>query len=109
MEESEASANVWLRTRQDADQFVAAAARRTTPGMATMIFADRSGKAVDLFCIEGGGEQLPELVELTCSQSKPEICGLVLVTDRTGEVPADRPDDELTWLELHVARHSSLP
>jgi hypothetical protein len=101
--EIEEDADVWLRTREDAVHFVAALARRTTPATATMIFGDRSGKVVEMFCIEGGADHLPDLVEFTCSPDEEDVCCLLLVTDRSGETPADRPDDELTWVELHAS------
>lgn len=95
-------ADLRLHNRQDAMEFVAAVTRRTTSGSATMVFADRRGHVVEMFCVENGGDSLPELVALTCSATDPEEGRLLLITDRTGEVPVDRPDDELTWIELHA-------
>ena len=37
---------------------------------------------------------------MVCDADIPDLSAMVLFTDRTGEVPADRPDDELTWMEL---------
>lgn len=101
--EIEEDADVWLRTREDAVQFVAAVAGRTTPATATMILGDRSGKVIGVFCVEDGADHLPDLVEFTCSPDENDVCCLLLVTDRSGETPADRPDDELTWVELHAS------
>ncbi len=74
--------------------------RRTRRGDAVFTFLDDDRRLVELFVVEDGAAMLPTLVEFMCSADEPEVSGLLLVTDRTGEIPADRPDDELRWQEL---------
>jgi len=42
---------------------------------------------------------LPEVVEL-CAGCLVRGAALLILSNRTGEVPADRPGDELLWEEL---------
>ena len=79
---------------------VAMLAERSSPGMASLIFVDDERRLLDMFFIEDGADHLPELLYLLCSPDEPEYSGLLLLTDRTGEDPVDRPDDELVWQEL---------
>jgi len=70
------------------------------PGSAAVILLDEERQLVDLLCVVDGGDKLPDIVAMLCSAEMPNVTGLLLLSDRTGEVPADRPDDELTWMEL---------
>ncbi len=99
---AEAFKGVRIRTQGDAIQMVGAIARRTNHGDVAAIYLNREGEIVELFVFADGAEHLDQLVDITCSPDEPEVAQLVLVTDRTGEVPADRPDDELLWMELHA-------
>jgi hypothetical protein len=40
------------------------------------------------------------LVERLCSVAGDEVDAVFIAVDRTGEIPADRPHDELLWMEL---------
>ncbi len=99
---AEAFKGVRIRTQMDAMEMVAAIARRTCCGDVAAVFLNDGGEIVELFLFAEGAEHLDELVYITCSPDEPEVAQLFLVTDRTGEVPADRPDDELLWMELHA-------
>ena len=89
-----------FHTAADALVVAKSVSNQRRPGSVAMVFTDDDRRLLDLFYIEGGADHLPELVEFCCSPDEAEVTGLFLVTDRTGEVPADRPDDELTWMEL---------
>jgi hypothetical protein len=99
---AEAFKGVRIRSQADAMQMVGAIARRTNHGDVAAIYLNHDGEIVELFVFTDGAEHLDQLVYITCSPDEPEVAQLVLVTDRTGEVPADRPDDELLWMELHA-------
>jgi DNA repair protein RadC len=69
-------------------------------GSATLVLLDEDRRLVDLFVVEGGDSQLRHITELVCQADMPDVTDMLIVSDRTGEAPADRPDDELTWMEL---------
>jgi hypothetical protein len=69
-------------------------------GAATVVLLDETRRLVDLFVVEEGDSQLRRIVESLCEADIPDVTDILLVSDRTGEVPADRPDDELKWMEL---------
>ena len=48
--------------------------------------------------VTDGAEHLADLVEFAWLYA--EARDIFFAIDRTGEVPADRPDDELMWREL---------
>jgi len=48
----------------------------------------------------GWGDQLVEVLEMVFTIDDSGASCLFIITDRTGEVYADRPDDELAWMEL---------
>jgi hypothetical protein len=90
-----------LRTRDDAMTFVALAAPRLRAGGGVLLFLDAERRVVELLAVDEGLEPLlPDLLYALCSPDEPEVANLLLITDRSDQVPADRPDDELTWLEL---------
>ena len=77
--------------------------RYSTPGSVMVVYLRPDRRVHDLLLIQGGGEELlDDLIYVTCSPDEPEAASLFIATDRTGEVPADRPDDELRWMELHA-------
>jgi hypothetical protein len=78
----------------------AGVSRLHRPGSATVVALDDDRRLMDLCVVEDGAGHESQLVELIGLSEKPGVCSLFLVTDRTGEVPADRPDDELLWMEL---------
>jgi hypothetical protein len=89
-----------FRTAADALAVAKSVRKADIRGSATFVLVDDDRRIVDLICVDDGGEHLAELVELLCRVDDDEATGLFIVTDRTGEVPADRPDDELVWMEL---------
>ena len=91
-----------IRTQADAMEMVGAIARRSRYGDVAAVYLNEDGEIVELFLFSGGADHLPELVYFTCCADEPEVVRVFLITDRTGEVSADRPDDELLWMELHA-------
>jgi hypothetical protein len=84
----------------DALRMAAAVSQRERPGSATLVFLDRNRELVDILVVEDGGDHLVEVLELVFTIDDRGAAGLFIITDRSGEVPADRPDDELVWMEL---------
>ena len=84
----------------DAVRVTAAVSQQKLPGSATLVFLDRNRGVVDIRVIEDGGDQLVEVLELVFTIDDSGASSLFIVTDRSGEVYADRPDDELVWMEL---------
>jgi hypothetical protein len=92
-----------LRTQADALQLVACISRRSEPGDVCAVFVDDDRRIVELFVIEDADsvdEFLPQFVYVTCSPDETDVTGLMLVSDRTGQVSLDKPGDELRWQEL---------
>jgi hypothetical protein len=91
-----------LRFRSTADALPVARAlwKQRLPGSAAVILLDDAQRLVDLLCVVDGGDHLPDIVAMLCGAQIPNVTGLLLLSDRTGEVPADRSDDELTWMEI---------
>ena len=92
--------SVQLQTQCDALGFVAALLTRTVPGEVDAIFLDDDRRIVELFRMADAEPLLADFVYSTCSTDEEWVTGLLLVTDRTGRVPLDAPDDELRWQEL---------
>ena len=84
----------------DALRMAAAVSQRKLPGSATLVFLNRNRGLVDIRVIEDGGDQLVEVLELVFTIDDSGASSLFIITDRSGEVSADRPDDELVWMEL---------
>lgn len=97
---TELHASFQLKTQADAIGFVACLTRMTVPGEVDAIFLDDDRRIVELFRMTDAEPLLPEFVYCTCSPDEEWVTGLLLVTDRTGRVPLDAPDDELRWQEL---------
>lgn len=96
-------ATVTIRSQADALPIVAFLGRRTPPGTDSLVLADRRGRVVTMFTIEPG-TPLTAMVGLVASHLAHGE-RMLLVSNRTGEQPADRPDDELVWEELQgIAR-----
>lgn len=87
-----------IRTPADAMHFTAGLSRLGIPGAALLVVLDEERRLLDIVTVVDGAEHLEQLVEFAWLYA--EARSLLLAVDRTGEVPADRPDDELTWLEL---------
>lgn len=91
---------VCFRSREEAMPFIAGTSRHTKPGCLTLAFTDEHHRLVDMLVVDGGGDNIRQCVEIACGIVMLKARGLLLISDRSGEVPADRPDDELLWLEL---------
>ena len=91
-----------LRFTSAADAMLVAKAlwKQRLPGSAAVILLDDEQRLVDLVCVVDGGDHLLDIVAMLCGAEVPDVTGLLLLSDRTGEVPADRSDDELTWMEI---------
>jgi hypothetical protein len=87
-----------VRTRDDALQIVAAIARRSSPGIDWVLGLRRDRTFQVAFPVDAD-PRLPELVALVAGVALPGEA-LLVVSDRSGEAIADRPDDELTWEEM---------
>ena len=85
---------------EEAKLFLAAIARRSEPGMATAVALDHRRRLLEFRPVADGAEHLPDVLLFMAFCGRRGTRSLFLVTDRTGEVPADRPDDELQWEEL---------
>jgi hypothetical protein len=92
------SSSVTVRRRQDAVPLVAALSTRTEPGVDVVLAFTRRGRLVAGIPMEPGSS-LPAVVEAIAGIAKPGE-QLMLVSNRTGQYCADRPDDELVWEEM---------
>ncbi len=88
----------WVRNREEGLSIVAAARTRVPVGVDLVVLLDTEGGWIDAFQMEPG-TPLPEIIEVCASRMVPGAAILV-VSNRTGEVPTDRPDDELVWEEI---------
>jgi hypothetical protein len=84
----------------DAVRVAAAVSQQKLPGSVTLVLLNRNRGVVDIRVVEDGGDQLVEVLELVFTIDDSGASSLFIVTDRSGEVSADRPDDELVWMEL---------
>lgn len=87
-----------LNRATDAHQVLASCARTTPPGSVTLFFLDEERRICDLLCVTDGRENVRSLVDMICPFVEARY--LLIVSNRSGQVLADRPDDELTWMEL---------
>lgn len=92
------SEEVAVRTRDDAISFVAVLSTRTDPGVDVVLAFDPNGLFVGAIPMEPNCS-LPTVVALIAGIALPGE-QLMLVSNRTGEYCADRPDDELVWEEM---------
>jgi hypothetical protein len=69
-------------------------------GSATLVLLDEDRRLVDLYVVEDGDAELRRLVETVCEADIPDVTDMVLISDRSGSESADRPNDELLWMEL---------
>ena len=87
-----------VHTRDDALPLVAALSTRTDPGVDVVLAFDERGVLVAGIPMEPGSS-LPMVVALIAGIAAPGE-RLMLVSNRTGQYCADRPDDELVWEEM---------
>ena len=80
--------------------FVAAMARRSHPGMATAVCLDEKRRLLDFRAVADGADHLSDVLRFVELIGPRRTRAVVLITDRSGEPLADRPDDELLWEEL---------
>jgi hypothetical protein len=90
-----------LETADDALAFIAACGRNTPAGAAVLLFADDERRPCEILAVVDGAECLRDIVDLVCPAV--EASYLLIVVNRSDERPADRPDDELLWMELVAA------
>jgi hypothetical protein len=88
----------WIHDRDDALDLVAAATTRVPAGVDLVVLLDPDGGWIDAFAMEPSSP-LPEVVEICASGIEPGAAVLI-VSNRTGEAPTDRPGDELLWEEM---------
>ncbi len=96
-------------SRDEAMSFVAGVSRNSERGNLTLAFCDSDHRLVDMVVVADGGTGVRETVEILCGVVTIDATGLLLISDRTGELPADRPDDELLWIELvQIAKNQNI-
>lgn len=78
---------------------LAALAQRTEAGDTLALGFDEERFLTVGLPLDLSGASLPEFVKLFCGLWAPGEA-LLLVSNRTGEVPANRPDDTQTWMEM---------
>ena len=96
-----------VRSVQDAMEFGAVLWRRgNAPGTVLAVFLADDDGVVEFQPVDVGDEDvdLAELVYMCCVIARHQTRGrarkVVLFTDRTGEAPPGRPDDELEWMRV---------
>jgi hypothetical protein len=87
-----------MRTPADAQALVAGLRDRVEPGIDVVLVFDDARHLVHAFPMEPGSS-LPEAVA-AAARGVAVGDALMIVSNRSGQVPADRPDDELAWEEL---------
>lgn len=87
-----------IRTRQDALGVVSLLARTSPPGVDVVVGLDRR-RRIQLVLPMEPDSPLPEVLDLLAQHCRRGEA-LLVVSNRTGQDPADRPDDELVWEEM---------
>lgn len=84
----------------DALVVVKSAGRTLKRGTNLIVFQDDAGRFVTNWPVTDSDDELEFVVAATCAMAPDEVVGAFLVSVRTGEAPADRPDDERRWCAL---------
>jgi hypothetical protein len=84
-----------LRVPDDGIELSASLVRQGQPGTQLVAAADHAGR-VQLLIPDPESRPITDHVALLCDLGLPGE-SIFIVSDRTGEEPADRPDDELDW------------
>jgi hypothetical protein len=84
---------------RDAAELTAAIGLRTAPGETVIAAFDRQQRLQVVVPIALGENSLLEYVDLFCQIALPRE-SLFIVSNRSGELPADRPSDEADWEAL---------
>jgi hypothetical protein len=87
-------------TVDDAAAFVAAVTRCSRPGLALAVCLDPQRQLLDLHAVPGGADDPVAVLHAAAHTCSKRTQAVLLLTDRRGEVLADRPDDEVRWQEL---------
>ena len=89
-----------VRSAFDALTVVGSAGRVLPPGTNLVVHLDDDGRFLDHWPVTDSDDHLEFVIAATCELASPEVRGAFLVSNRSGQVPADRPDDERRWCEL---------
>ncbi len=89
-----------FETADDACRFVAEMAVRSEPGMAVAICLDHRRRLLDFRPVVDGADHLSDVLAFVDLLGDRRTASVLLLSDRTGDLIADRPDDELVWEEL---------
>ncbi len=89
-----------VRSAYDALVVVKSAGRALERGTNLIVFLDEAGRFVTNWPVTDSDDELEFVVAATCAMAPDEVVGAFLVSVRTGEAPADRPDDERRWCAL---------
>ena len=79
----------------EAMPFVTAMARRSRPGMAVAVCLDERRRLLDFRPVVDGADHLDDVLRFVELLGHRRTRAVLLLSDRTGESLADRPDDEL--------------
>lgn len=88
-----------IRHFTDILDVLTAISRRTGPGDNLAVGFDEGRILTVALPLDLTGATLPDFVRVFCQVWAPREA-LMLVSNRTGEVPADRPGDEEMWVEM---------
>ena len=92
-----------VRTRADAMPIIASLGRILDPGDSAVVAFDEENELTLVVEVDPD-ESVAECVGLLAGVALPGE-HILVVSNRSGQVPADRPDDELVWEEMvDVAR-----
>lgn len=89
-----------IRSAHDALVVVRSVGKTVPPGTNTIVFLDADGRFVTNWSVVDSDDGLEEVVAVTCQMAPVEATAAFLVSNRTGQEPADRPDDESRWQRL---------
>ncbi len=87
-----------IGTPADARHLLACLVDRLEPGATMVVLLDEARWYLHGF-VPGPSLTIPAAIDAAAGGLRPGDA-IMLVSNRTGEVPADRPDDELVWEEL---------
>lgn len=89
-----------VRSAYDAMAVVKSAGKVLPTGTNLVVHLDDDGRFLTNWSVTDSDEDLEFVVAATCELAPPHARGAFLVSVRTGQVPADRPGDEVRWCEL---------
>ena len=92
-----------VQTVQDFLPLLRSLRKLDIPGCVSVVFLRHDRRFYDSLTVTDGGDRVAQVFAHLLNIDDPKIGAMVLATDRTGEVPADRSDDEFHWTGMHEA------